>query len=149
MDSITPPPGFRHHYALQVRWGDMDALGHVNNAVFLTYLEQSRLNYVRQLGLRDGRPDRPGLILARIAIDFRQPLFADDDVHVFTRIIRIGGRSFDTEQWVTVLHEGQLEVAAQATTTVVVYDYAARKSAPIPDEWRALVRTFEAVPPQE
>lgn len=149
MDPITPPPGFRHHYPLQVRWGDMDALGHVNNAVFLTYLEQSRLSYVKQLGLRDERPDRPGLILARIAIDFKQPLFADDDVHVFTRVIRLGGRSFETEQWVMALKSGQLTVAAQATTTVVVYDYAARQSAPIPAVWRTLIRAYEVVPPQE
>jgi acyl-CoA thioester hydrolase len=148
MESLVLP-GFRHHFPLQVRWGDMDALGHVNNAVFLTYLETARLNYVQTLGLRDGRADRPGLILAKIVIEFKTPLFAADDVHVFTRVTRLGGRSFETEQVIARLKAGRLDTAAQAATTVVVYDYAAGKSTPIPDEWRALVKAYEVAPPQE
>lgn len=145
---MTPPEGFHHHYPLQVRWSDMDALGHVNNARFLTYLEQARIHYVNELNLWGGTTDRLGVIIARVEIDFKLPLFASDDVHVFTRCARLGKRSFDTEQWVA-RHKGeQLEVAARAVITVVVYDYRSNQSAPIPDEWRALIKAYEVAPPK-
>jgi len=146
MESLS---GFRHAFPLQVRWSDMDAFGHVNNARFLTYMEDARFSYITTLGLRDNRPDRPGLILAKIVIDFRQPLFAKDEVILYSRCSRLGGRSFDMEQWITRRKEAELEIVAQATVTVVVYDYAANKSAPIPDEWRTLVKVYEVVAPAE
>ena len=147
MDSVTPPAGFRHQYAIQVRWSDMDALGHVNNAKFLTYMEQARWNYVDGLRMRDDRPGRLGMILAKVTIDFKLPLFSGDEVHVFTRCVRLGNSSLDMEHWVARRKDDQLEIAAQATITAVVYDYAASRSAPIPDEWRARVKAYEIAPP--
>ena len=149
MQSITLPEGFRHTFPMQVRWSDMDALGHVNNARFLTYIEDARLNYINTLGLRDHRPDRPGLIIAKIVIDFRQPLFTHDQVTIFSRCARLGKSSFDMEQWITRRRDDELQIVAQATATVVVYDYIASKSAPIPDDWRTLVKTYEVAAPSE
>lgn len=127
----------------------MDALGHVNNARFLTYFEQARINYVRGLRLWDGIPDKLGLIIARVEIDFRLPLFAGDDVHVFTRCARLGNRSLETEQVVARRKDDQLEVVARGLITIVVYDYRANQSAPIPAEWRNLVKAYEVTPPNE
>ena len=149
MTSITPPQGFRHTQPIQVRWGDMDALGHVNNATFLTYLEQARINYVREIQLWQGDGDGIGLIMARCVIDYKLPLFAGDDVYVFTRCARLGNRSFDTAQWIMRLKDEQLELAAQATVTGVVYDYRAGKSTLMPDEWRAKIKAYEPTPPEE
>lgn len=141
MDSISPPEGFRHHLALQVRWGDMDALGHVNNAKYLTCLEQARLDYAGSLWQRG--TGCVGLIMARAVIDYKMPLVASDDVHIYTRCSRLGNRSFDTEQQVTRWKDGELQVAAQATITVVVYDYDAQQSVPIPEAWREIMQSYE------
>ena len=149
MDTAVTMPGFRHHCAIQVRWGDMDALGHVNNAKFLTYMEQGRLQYVNELNLWGGGRSKLGMILARVEIDFKLPLFASDDVHVFTRCVQFGRSSFKTEQWIARRKDEQLEVAAQAILTIVVYDYEQQKSAPIPEGWRALVKAYEVAPLQE
>lgn len=127
----------------------MDALGHVNNARFLTYFEQARIHYVRGLRLWDGIPDKLGLIIARVEIDFKLPLFAGDDVHVFTRCARLGNRSLETEQVVARRRDDPLEVVAQGVITIVVYDYRANQSAPIPAEWRDLVKAYEVTPPNE
>lgn len=149
MNSIPLPEGFRHHYPLQVRWSDMDALGHVNNARFLTYMEQARIHYVNSMRLWDGTTDKLGLIIARVEIDFKLPLFAADDVHVFTRTARLGKRSIVTEQLIARRKDDQYETAARGVITIVVYDYSANQSAPIPTEWRALVSAYEVVPPEE
>ena len=145
-EPITPPDGFRHHLAVQVRWGDMDSFGHVNNAVYLTYLEMARIDYATSLWQRSLEN---GLIIARVAIDFKLPLFVGDDVHVFTRTSRLGKRSFDTEQLIMRRKDGQTELAAQATVTIVVYDYTSNQSTAIPDEWRALIKQYEPAPPGE
>ena len=142
-------PGFRHAFSIQVRWSDMDSLGHVNNARFLTYIEDARLNYIQTLQLRDARPDRPGLIIAKIVIDFRQPLFVNDEVVLFSRCVRLGKSSFDMEQWIMRRKDGDFQIIAQATVTVVVYDYSVNHSAPIPDDWRTRIKAYEIAPPSE
>ncbi len=150
MTTISPPEGFRHHYPIQVRWGDMDALGHVNNAVYLTYLEQARVDYTRrELGLWDGAAGKIGLVMARVEIDFKLPLFAGDDVRVFTRMVHLGRTSGVTEQLIARVKDDQLEIAARALITIVVYDYANNQPTPIPAAWREQIKTYEIVPPEE
>ncbi|MBL8130544.1 MAG: acyl-CoA thioesterase [Anaerolineae bacterium] len=141
--------GFRHQLAVPVRWGDLDALGHVNNATYLTYLEQARITYFRDLGLWDAAPGKIGPIMARCEIDYRAPLGAEDQIVVFTRCARLGTRSFDTEQVIARLKGDELEIAAQSRIVVVVYDYAGGKSAPMPELWREKLRGYEVVPPRE
>lgn len=150
MENIALPEGFRHHLPIQVRWGDMDALGHVNNAVYLTYLEQARVDQLRrELGLWDGQTGQIGVILARVEIDFKLPLFAGDDVHVFSRVTRLGNRSMELEQLIARLTDARYEIAARALVTTVIFDYVRNQSTPIPAEWRALIKAYEIVPPAE
>lgn len=134
-------PGFRHACHLQVRWADLDALGHVNNATYLTYLEQARIEFFHSLSLWDGKPDKLGLIMARAVVDYKLPLNAEDNVTVYTRVARLGGKSFDTEQHVVCQRGGEFAVAAVAIITIVVYDYPAGQSAAIPDAWRASLQS--------
>ena len=131
---MTAPTGFRHATPLQVRWGDMDALGHVNNAVYLTYLEQARIAYTQNLDIWHGSTEALGMIVARVVMDYKLPLTHADTIKVYTRVSRLGNKSYDMEQQI-VLDDGG--VAAKATFTIVVYDYVAQQSALIPPEWRA------------
>lgn len=149
MTPITPPEGFRHQTAVQVRWGDVDAMGHVNNATFLTYLEQARITYFNDLKLWDGARGTIGAIMARCEIDYRIPLHAEDQVVVFTRCSRLGNRSFDTEQIIARVRDGDVEVAAQSKIILVVYDYSAGNSARMPEVWREKLKAYEVEPPAE
>lgn len=149
MSEVTAPEGFRHHVAMQVRWGDMDALGHVNNAVFLTYLEQARIRYMEEQQLWDGSGGGQGVIMARVELDYRQPVLSDDELHVFSRCVRLGNRSFVVAQQIDRVRDGQQAVAAQALTTAVAYDYRSGQSTPVPEEWRQRIRAYEQVPPLE
>jgi acyl-CoA thioester hydrolase len=141
--SFTLPEGFRHHTAIQVRWSDMDALGHVNNARFLTYCEQARIDYFIGLQLWTGDQNKTGLIVAKVVLDYKLPLHFGDDVHVFTRCTRLGNRSLETEQLIARLHDEKLEIAALATVIGVVYDYRHNQSTPIPDDWRTRILEYE------
>ena len=138
------PANFRYSTIIPIRYGDMDTLGHVNNAKYLTYLEQSRISYIRDRGLWDGSLSAQGLIIARIEIDYRAPISMDDvQATVWTRVSRIGTKSFDMTQLVLVERADQTVTAAEAKTVTVVYDYTAAATAPIPDAWRSLITSFE------
>lgn len=137
---------FRHRIPMPLRWSDLDAMGHVNNAKYLTYLEQARIRYCEDVGFWDGRSGGIGLIMARVELDYRIPLEEKDPVYVYTRVARIGNRSMETEQWIVRDHDGALQIAAQGKVTVVAYDYHAGQSAPVPASWRDHILAYEPAP---
>ena len=140
---------YRHSAAIQVRWGDLDALGHVNNAVYLTYVEQARIQYYRDLSLWDGSTEQTGLIMARVTMDLKLPLYAEDQVRVLTRVSRLGNRSMDTQYLIVRSKNGADEIATAGTVTLVTFDYAANSSVAIPPEWRAKINAYEPLKPTQ
>jgi acyl-CoA thioester hydrolase len=125
----VPDPEFIHRE--RVRFGDIDALGHVNNAVFLTYIESARVAFLFGTGAATSLEDM-SIIVARIEIDFRAPVRFGSEVEIMVRATRFGDKSFDLEYVLRV--DG--EVVAEATSVLVAYDYAKRQTMPVPDEWR-------------
>jgi acyl-CoA thioester hydrolase len=127
-------------HRLEVRFRDCDALGHVNNAVYLTYLEQARFNHWRAVGLAGGEDGRrvPGVILARAEIDYRRPARYGDLLEIRIGVAAIGRTSF-TYEYEIVDTDGR--IVASARTVLVSYDYAAGTPVPVSDELKhALTR---------
>jgi acyl-CoA thioester hydrolase len=110
-----------------VRFRDLDAMGHLNNAVYSTFLEQARLAYLEPQGA-----EVRSMILARLEIDFRSPVELGETVEISVRPSRVGTKSFDLEY---VLRAGDRTVA-EAKTVLVAYDYATATSMEIPSEWK-------------
>jgi acyl-CoA thioester hydrolase len=123
--------GFPFVHRERVRYRDLDAFGHVNNAVYLTYLEETRNAFLAHLGLVRGVADIR-MILARTEIDFRSPLGLGEEVEIGVRPGRLGTKSFDLEY---ELHAGG-RVVARAKAVLVTYDYEQSAPIPVPDEWR-------------
>lgn len=141
---MTPPDGYRYHTPIMLRYGDMDTLGHVNNAKYLTYLEQARVSYFRDMQLWDGQLSNLGAIIAKITIEYRLPLtMADGTVDVWTRCSRLGNKSFEFEQLITCTRDSAMLTAAYATTVVVTFDYSANTSVVVPERWRSLIVAYE------
>jgi acyl-CoA thioester hydrolase len=105
----------------RVRFRDCDALGHVNNAVYSTFLEEARIDVLGGLG---------DVILARVEIDFRSELRAGERIEVGTRCSRIGTKSLELEH--EIRSDGR--IAAQAKSVLVGYDYERGESVPLPEE---------------
>lgn len=145
---IPTPEGFRHRHAIAVRYGDMDTLGHVNNSKYLTYIEQARITYVRDLALWDGKLGDYGIIMARAVVDYRVPVTMDDgEAVIFSRTARIGTKSFEMEHLVMVERGGHPVVAAQASIVGVAFNYSANATIAVPDEWRAKINGYEVKSP--
>ena len=137
---------FTHLTRIVVRWGDMDSLGHVNNAKFFTYDEQARLEYFSLFeGVVPGMWKEEGLILAKLGCDFLQQLHYPATLDIAFRVSRFGRSSMETE---SAVFEGERLVAV-SSGVVVWFDYEAQKSAPIPDAVKTMIRQREAVAPLE
>jgi acyl-CoA thioester hydrolase len=122
---------FEHE--LEVRFRDCDGLGHVNNAVYLTYLEQARFAFWQRLA---GVSDIPrSFILARVECDYRVQATAGDRLVVRLLVTAVGKSSFTFEY--EIVNARTREVVATARTVQVMYDYQAGRSIPVPDDIRA------------
>jgi acyl-CoA thioester hydrolase len=114
-----------------VRFSDLDGFGHVNNAVFSTYLEQARLAWFGKGGDGEPMPLRD-VILARTEIDFRSPVVFGETVEIGVRPSRLGTKSFELEYR---LRAGN-RVVAEARSVLVGYDYEGEQSVEVPERWR-------------
>lgn len=117
-----------------IRYGDTDMLGHVNNAVFSTFLETGRA----QLLFDPARPvwgDASSFVLARLAMDFRAEITWPGQIHIGTGVLSIGRSSLTLAQ---ALFQNDT-CCATAETVVVMFDTTTRRARPIPEESRAVL----------
>ncbi len=148
MSSRVELPGveqFHYHQDFTVRFRDLDAMGHVNNAVYFTYFEEGRAGYTRALGLapadlRDATERFP-FILLDASCRFLAPASLEDRLRLHVRTAHLGTKSSVFEYLITRQPDG-LPVAA-GRTTQVAFDYAAGKTIPIPADLRARMEAFE------
>lgn len=132
---------FPVHCPIEVRFRDCDAMGHVNNAVYLTYLEIARFAYWKAADI--GRLEGDiSYIIARVEIDFRASAETGDVIDVALAVRAIGRSSFTMEYEIRD-REGKLLVTARSVQ--VGYDYAAKRSVAVPGAIRARLSEFEGV----
>lgn len=135
---------FNFYHSIEVRYGDLDPQGHVNNARFLTYMEQARIEYISQLGLWNGGSFQEiGIILADIQVSFRAPILFGMQVLAGVRISRLGNKSLVMDYRLADAETGQ-EFAA-GSSVIVTYDYPSERTIPIPDSWRKVIAEFEGL----
>jgi acyl-CoA thioester hydrolase len=135
---------FRFFYPVQIRYADLDAQWHVNNARFLTILEQARLSYIRQLGLWDGKSFLDlGLIVADVHIAYKAPIELEEEVQVALRVDRIGNKSMTMINEIRNAKDGSLK--AQAEVVMVTYDFHSKATIPVPESWRKTITEFEGL----
>ncbi len=135
---------FRFHHPINVRYGDLDPQGHVNNARYLTFMEQTRISYVKHLGLWDGGSFlNTGIILADAHVTFRAPILWGQPVRVGMRIARLGTKSMDSFY---IIEDAETKQRlADGNSVLVAYDYYTSSTIPILEEWRETIEKFEGL----
>ncbi len=134
---------FKHKINVEVRFSDLDAMRHVNNARYLTYIEEARIAYFNDVLNRERSSLKYSAIVAKIEIDYLQPINLGDKVEVFTRVSRLGNKSSDVENLIMIERDGNKYAAASALTKLVAYDYKQLQSIPIPEDLRFMIEEFE------
>ncbi len=153
MPTAAPiPPHLAAHYPvwlpLQVRYRDLDTLGHVNNAVYLSYLELARVHYItRRVGPIE--PTAYSFVIARVEVDFLAPLHLDDAPAVGLKPLRVGRSSFTFGY--CLVETRAARAVARAQSVQVYLDPRDGQPAPLPATWRqaleADLRRFGATLP--
>jgi acyl-CoA thioester hydrolase len=133
-------PGFTVTHELTPRFRDTDAMGHINNAVYVTYLEVARQEYWRDF-TRDTDYRRVPFILAGVKIDFRSEALVSERLAIGIRCDWIGNKSFAFGYEIREATSGRRVV--EATSVQVCYDYQTKRSMPVPDELRRQLERYE------
>lgn len=138
-------PEFHFYHPIEVRYGDLDPQGHLNNAKYLTFMEQARIQYFKQLGLWEEESFLEiGIILADIHITFHKSVQFGQVVQVGARVTCLGNKSMEMAYVMEDSSTGEL--LADGTSVLVAYDYRNRQSVPISDGWRIIISTFDNLP---
>ncbi len=139
---------YHFFHPIEIRYGDLDPQGHVNNAKYLTYLEQARIQYIKHLGLwKSNSFIDVGIILAEVRVVYRQPILFGTPIQVGVRVTRLGNKSMDMEYILQDSASGQ--EMANGSSVLVAYDYRSQQTIPIPDHWRKQIATFEGLDLQQ
>ncbi len=136
---------FKFSIDVRVRFSDMDSLGHVNNAAYISYFEEGRVHYFRKLfDLPRENTSTLGFIVLDMHCNYKSPAFYGEILRVFTKVNWLRNKSFemaylviDTETWRTV---------AEGSSVLVAYDYATRQTTKISEDVRDVISRFEEIP---
>ena len=134
---------FKHKIKIEVRFSDLDAMRHVNNATYLTFIEEARIAYFNEVLGREKSSLNYSAIVARIEIDYLQPINLGDKLEVLTRVSKLGNKSTDVENLIMIERKGERLAAASALTKLVAYDYKKLQSIQIPEVIRKKIEQFE------
>ena len=136
---------YHFYHPIEVRYGDLDPQGHVNNAKHLTYFEQARIVYLIELGLftKDQSFMDVGIILADVHITYLEPIYFGQQIKVGVHISKLGNKSMTWEQNIVDADSGK-EIA-RGEVVMVTYNYREAGTIPIPDDWRNKIIKFEGM----
>lgn len=152
MSELSVPPGFSDPAAVAgpvsirqaVAWGELDALGHVNHTVFLRWFENVRLAWFQRVGIGASLRDptsKVGPILARIECDYRAPVEFPDMIWASARCVELGRSSLTLDK--RVWSERRRAIVAEGKVVMVMLDYAAQRTVPIPEVVRAAILALD------
>ena len=134
-------PDFDFWAGIKTRWRDMDSLGHINHAVYLTYMESARVDVYRQLGYSGIRKEQEeSTILGSMEVNYHAQVNHPAELEIGHRICRVGNKSFDLVAAVFV--KEKLEPVCTTLFRMVAYSYIKGKTIPVPGSIRDHCRPF-------
>ncbi|KQC01125.1 thioesterase family protein [Pedobacter sp. Hv1] len=139
--SVGHIDSFKYKTTIEMRFADLDMMGHVNNAVYFTYMEIGRTKYWKHAINWDWKTT--GVVIGQASIDYITPIFLEDKVSMYVRTSRIGNTSFDLEYMIIKEVDGKEVTCSKGKTVCVAYDYGTKRPAAIPEKERNKMLVFE------
>lgn len=137
---------YKHYTPTVVRYMDIDALRHVNNARYLNYLEEARLSYSQEVFQLFNKLEELNVVVARIEIDFLRPILYGQQIGIWTRVSKIKRSSFIFDSVIGIEKENSFKPTAQAFQTLVYFDPATQRSTHISENIISKIKKFEIGP---
>lgn len=135
---------YKHITDVSVRFMDIDALQHVNNARYLNFLEEARISYCQEVLGMFNEIDEFNVLVARIEIDFMKPILFNSSVKIYTRVPKIGNKSFIFDSVICVSNNEKMEIVSRALQTLVTFDSKTNQTITVPNSIKTNVQAFES-----
>lgn len=132
---------FRHCMPMQIRFTDIDMLGHLNNNIYLQFMDLAKIDYFENVLGRRVDMSHLNMVVVNVEIDFLSATFFGEQVEVWTQTTHIGNKSLRLEQ--RVVESSTREIKAVARTVMAGYDAATNHGMAIQPEWRRAICAFE------
>ncbi len=123
----------------EIRFADIDVMGHVNNAVYLNYFEQARMKWFETFAGKEWDWNTFGILLARNEINYRQPVLLYDELQIETWCSKIGNKSLEVCYEVFIKKEENKIIKADGLSVLVCFDYHKKTTINVPDHWRKML----------
>lgn len=138
---------FKHTLPIQLRFNDIDALGHVNNTVYFSFYDLGKTSYFSQI--RDANESLVdivdfGVVIANIQVNFVLPIFPNEKIAVQTAVSEVGTKSFKLIQQVINVETNDVKCVCQ--TVMVGYNLTSKTTQEISEEWKKALADFEGNP---
>ena len=133
---------FRHRTDLQIRFNDIDILGHVNNTVYLSFYDTGKAHYFQ--AVRHGQLNwrEVETVIANVDCSYLSPIYFGEDIEVLTRCLEIHDKSFRLQQIIRNKVSG--EIKSLCETVMVSFDKATLKAVSLPELWRECFKKYES-----
>lgn len=132
---------FRHEQPVQIRFNDVDVIGHVNNSIALSYYDLGKVAYFEAMGYKGIGSGDIDLVIMNVNVDYMIPIFMGDDIVVKTKVAGIGNKSVKLIQ--VIFDKKSQKIKSICRTVMCGFDPKTNTSLPISDEWRARIHNFE------
>ena len=140
MEQTQEVYNFNHQMSVQIRFSDIDMLGHVNNAVYMNYFDMAKTKYFQAVHNAEDW-SRLDVVVANVSVDFLHPVFFNEDIIVKTKITRLGNKSFNMIQQIEMAASGEVKTVCRSV--MVGFDIPTSSSKPLTERWKEQVRKFE------
>lgn len=140
---LSDKPFAKHMCPINIRFVDIDAFGHVNNAHYLTFAEQGRMSYFAEVFGEVIDWKHQGFILASATVDYKIPVLLNDKISVYLKCVGVGSKSFTMEYALVEETNAVQVVKALMKTVLVAYDYLTLHSILVPEEWTKRLKNYD------
>jgi len=132
---------FYHHTPVQIRFNDIDIMAHVNNSIYQNYFDLARTHYFEKVFEEHIDWNKRALVLAKITIEYLNPIFLEEKIAVSSKVFKIGNKSLQMKQKIVNTETQQIKSVNEA----VLVSIGIKENAPIemPQDWRSKLIAFE------
>lgn len=134
-------PTFRHELPLQIRFNDIDALGHVNNSVYFNFYDLGKAGYFQTIRNMPIEWQKSDIVVANLSANFFAPVFFNEEIAVQTTVTEIGNKSFHVFQ--QIVNTKTRQIKSNCTTIMVGFDIKSNAAKEISEEWKEAIRMYE------
>jgi acyl-CoA thioester hydrolase len=132
---------FLHKTPIQIRFNDIDIMAHVNNSVYQNYFDLARIQYFENVFNTKMNWEEKALVLAKITIEYLNPIFLDEKIVVLSKVYKLGNKSLQMKQ--EIINVDTKEIKAKNDAVLVAFGTQENEAVLLPDDWKKKIALFE------